>query len=67
VQIEAQKKLPESECIIEDAHEIILPGKNMDGWWNAKRLIDQVSIMNCQIRKAELTIIEGCESHNSIV
>ena len=43
VQIEAQKKLPESEHIIEDACEIILPGKNADGWWNAKRLIDQVS------------------------
>jgi len=37
VQIEAQKKLPESERIIEDAREIILPGKNADGWWNAKR------------------------------
>jgi hypothetical protein len=42
-QIEAQKKLPESEHIIEDACEIILPGKNVDGWWNAKQLIDQVS------------------------
>jgi hypothetical protein len=67
VQIEAQKKLPESECIIEDACEIIFPGKNVDGWWNAKWLIDQVSIMNCQIRKAQLTIIEGCELCNSIV
>ena len=43
VQIEAQKRLLESEHIIEDACEIILPGKNADGWWNAKRLIDQVS------------------------
>ena len=30
VQIGAQKKLLESECIIEDAHEIILPGKSVD-------------------------------------
>ena len=67
VQIEAQKKLLKSEHIIEDACEIILPGKNTNGGWNAKQLIDQVSIINCQIRKAQLTIIEGCELHNSIV
>lgn len=43
-QREEQKKLPEKDRVIEDAAEIIYPGKNADGWWNAKRLIAQVSI-----------------------
>ena len=34
-EIEKQKHLPESEHIVEDAQEIIYPGKNAEGWWNA--------------------------------
>lgn len=44
-QREEQKKLLEKHCVIEDAAEIIYPGKNADGWWNAKRLIAQVSTL----------------------
>ena len=42
-QIAAQANLPESERLVHDASEIIRPGKNADGWWNAQRLIAQVS------------------------
>lgn len=48
-QIEEQKKLPVEQRVIEDACEIIYPGKNADGWWNAKRLIDQVNFWNILI------------------
>ena len=41
-EIEKQKHLPESERIVEDAREIIYPGKNAEGWWNAAQLIKQV-------------------------
>lgn len=41
-EIERQKDLPESERVVEDARETIIPGKNSDGWWNAERLIAQV-------------------------
>lgn len=43
-QCEAQKNLPEKDRVVEDAAEIIYPGKNADGWWNAERLITQVSL-----------------------
>lgn len=33
----------EDEELITDAREIIYPGKNSDGWWNAQRLINQVN------------------------
>lgn len=44
-QIEEQNKLPVEQRVVEDACEIIYPGKNADGWWNAKRLIAQVNIL----------------------
>ncbi|KAF4621818.1 hypothetical protein D9613_012166 [Agrocybe pediades] len=40
---EAQKNLPEKDRIPEDSREIMYPGKNSDGWWNAERLIKQVT------------------------
>ncbi|EAU83213.1 hypothetical protein CC1G_11674 [Coprinopsis cinerea okayama7 len=39
--IEAQRPLPEGQHIPEQAREIIYPGKNADGWWDAKQLIKQ--------------------------
>ncbi|KAJ2922656.1 hypothetical protein H1R20_g14444, partial [Candolleomyces eurysporus] len=44
-QIDEQNRLPESQRVAEDAREIIYPGKNGDGWWNAERLIAQVKQM----------------------
>jgi len=41
-QVEAQKKISETQRVPEDSREIIYPGKNSDGWWNAERLINQV-------------------------
>lgn len=41
-QIAEQLELPENQHVIEEACEIIYPGKNADGWWNEKRLIAQV-------------------------
>lgn len=43
-QIAEQEKLPEAEQVVHCADEIIYPGKNSDGWWNAERLIAQVSL-----------------------
>jgi hypothetical protein len=40
-QIEEQNNLPAEQRVVEDAY----PGKNADGWWNAKRLIAQVNIL----------------------
>lgn len=42
-QIVEQEKLPEDQQLIAEAREIIYPGKNSDGWWNAERLCNQVS------------------------
>jgi hypothetical protein len=44
-QIAAQDLLSENERVVTDAREIILPGKNSDGWWNAERLIEQVIML----------------------
>ena len=43
-QIAEQEMLPESERVVHCADEIIYPGKNNDGWWNAEHLIAQVGL-----------------------
>lgn len=41
-QIAAQANLPESQRLrVTNAHKIIYPGKNHDGWWDLKQLMDQ--------------------------
>jgi hypothetical protein len=41
-QVAAQANLPESQRLrVTDARRIIYPGKNHDGWWDLKQLMDQ--------------------------
>jgi hypothetical protein len=42
-QLEHQQSIPACEHLVNtDAREIMYPGKNYDGWWNAEQLIAQV-------------------------
>ena len=65
--LEHQRKPPENEQVVaEDAQEIIYPGKNSDGWWNAKRLIAQVSCSSLPLQSAADSQVTG-DTYNPIV
>jgi|1185.fasta_scaffold26246_2 hypothetical protein len=45
-----EQKLEVGENFPHDAQVIIHPGKNADGWWNLKQLIDQVWKNNINVK-----------------
>jgi len=43
-QVAAKSKLPEAQQLkVADPHKINYPGKNHDGWWDLKQLMDQMT------------------------
>jgi hypothetical protein len=43
-QVAAQSELPEAQQLkVTDSRKIIYPGKNHDGWWDLKQLMDQMT------------------------